>query len=200
MTRRVDLPNPADDITLIVLAGGASTRMGRDKLHLRRGDRTLLQYVVDQLESHSGTPIRIAGPQREEIDGSVVWVGEEPPGGGPVAGIAAAVMGVETHWTVLMAGDAPDGPRAIPALLACAATLDASADGAVLMDAEGHRQPLCAIYRTTGLMQALTRIGDPRGVSMHRLLQELHLLDTPDEVGAAADIDDPADAESAGFS
>lgn len=197
MTRRRTIAEPT--MAIVVLAGGRSHRMGRDKLSLRQGDRTLLQVILDQLAPFSIAPLRLAGPKRDEITGDFMWVGEQPPGGGPVAGIKTALEGVEAEWTVLMAGDAPKGPLAVPALLSHRVRLAAGQDGVIVVDARGKRQPLCAMYRTTSLSLALEQLGEATGASMRQLLENLTLVDLPDTWEAAGDIDTASDAERAGF-
>jgi CTP:molybdopterin cytidylyltransferase MocA len=68
--------------------------------------------------------------------------------------------------------------------------LTASYDGAVLVDSEGRRQPLCAVYRTDALDRA--RPSDPQaahGMSMRRLVERLRLRDVPAAPGEALDVD-----------
>jgi molybdopterin-guanine dinucleotide biosynthesis protein A len=76
----------ATDFSAILLAGGRSTRMGRDKALLDWRGRPLIEHMLDLL--------RIAGA------GHVVTSGDRPgwpgvpdrwPGRGPVAGIASAL-------------------------------------------------------------------------------------------------------------
>lgn len=205
----------------IVLAGGASSRMGTDKLALRRDGVSLRDTVVqatrDQLRALGWEPrLIVVGPERQpDPEGTgrptgVTYRLEDPPGSGPVAALAAAVSdsataasGTPDARVCVLAGDAPLGPDALPLLLT--ALDDASAegrerlDGAVLVDANGRRQPLCAVYRVAALERALAAVGDPVGRGMYEVLDHLVLTDVADTVAAADDIDTPEDAARLGF-
>lgn len=72
---------------LIVLTGGAGHRLGGlDKASIEWGGRTLLDSAI---ASGRGRPVVIAGRHRS-AQGGVISVLEDPPGGGPAAGLAAA--------------------------------------------------------------------------------------------------------------
>ena len=78
----------ATDWSLIVLTGGSGTRLGgADKAQLRVGDRSLLAALLDEVPA--GVPIVVAGPELA-VSRDVRFSPENPAGGGPVAGIAAA--------------------------------------------------------------------------------------------------------------
>ncbi len=142
----------------VILAGGGSRRMGRDKAALRRPDgRSFLEYSLDLLVPLCGRVI-VAGrdPDPAIADASTVWLAEDPPRQGPIAGVLAALhyaasqSGVTAALTVAV--DMP-GVRAadIAALLRCYA--DSLGDFAagrarpIAATADGHfAEPLLAIY------------------------------------------------------
>ncbi len=105
------------EITAVVLAAGASTRMGRAKLHLPWGDTTILGRVLAIL--------REAGVDRLVV---VVRPGDETAV--HTAGAAGADIARVTRAATAGAGDAGDCPtpslQAALALLADAATAIAS--------------------------------------------------------------------------
>jgi molybdopterin-guanine dinucleotide biosynthesis protein A len=59
--------NPTAPFTGIVLAGGRSTRMGRDKASIDLGGRTLLARAVETIRRAGGTPI-VVSPPRPDLD------------------------------------------------------------------------------------------------------------------------------------
>lgn len=171
----------------VVLAGGAAARLGgADKPGLVVGGRTLLERVLAACAG-AGTTV-VVGPARPTGRGDVCWAREDPPGGGPVAALAAGLAAVTAERTVLLAADLPflDG-RTLDRLLA--ALDDPGRDAAVLVDADGRDQPLTGAYRTAALRAALARLGDPAGRPLRRLLAPLRIVRLADPGGAALDCD-----------
>jgi CTP:molybdopterin cytidylyltransferase MocA len=63
-------------------------------------------------------------------------------------------------------------------------------DGALLVDGDGRRQPLCAVYRTDALDRARpTNPEGEHGLSMHRLIDGLRLCEVPAAPGESVDVD-----------
>ena len=180
--------------TLIILAGGQSRRMGRDKAHLPTGAGTLLERIVERLSPVVDQVIVAGGPQLS-ID-EVRWVPDARPGAGPLAGMAAglAAMSGELGWTV--ACDLPDVEPGIGELLfAAAPDVDA-----VVPRLDARPECLCAVYRAglAGRILTMLDAGERRvtalldglrvryvdAVDLRRVDPELHSfrnLNTPDE-------------------
>ncbi len=202
-------PPHAHALAAIVLAGGTSTRMGSDKLILQRSGRSVLGTVVDEVRRYAQVVI-VVGHIRDEIE-NVEWARENPPGGGPLAGLDAGLTAVRAHESAsqtfplvaLLAGDAPRGPRALPELRACAA--QEAFDGALLVDDTGRDHPLCAVYNVEALTRVLRTLGAIHGGSIHggsmrSLTDHLHLTRVTDRWDATADLDTPQDALREGYS
>lgn len=191
-------------LAAIILAGGTSKRMGTDKLSMRREGRSVLQTVIDEARPHAET-VMVVGHIRDEIE-NVAWTMEDPPGGGPLAGLHAALTTLRSSgfapghgsWIALLAGDAPRGPRAIPDLL-IAATREAH-QGALVVDATGRDHPLCAVYDVAATTTALANARSINGGSMRSLTEDLTMARIADRWDASADLDTPADAQREGFS
>lgn len=84
------------DITPIILAAGASTRMGRPKPLLEFDGKTCLELALDSVRG-LGTPIVVLGPAREEIQarvplGSVQIALNEDPESGQTASLKAGLQ------------------------------------------------------------------------------------------------------------
>ena len=177
----------------IVLAGGRSSRAGSDKLGWTRDERTLLQHALDAVATASH--VFVVGPvPAEAYDPRLTWRREDPPFGGPVAGIAAGLGEVAEELTVVLAGDQPAAAPAIPALLE---RLCAGGDGVVLVDGEGVRQPLLAAYRTTWLRGQVREAA--AGASVRSLLVGASIAEVPDVWGASADVDTEQHGRALGF-
>lgn len=151
---------------VIVLAGGRGTRLGGvDKASVTLGGERLIDRLLRQLPY--GAPTAVVSPYHLGMP----QVCESPLFGGPVAGIAAghsALHGSGTDTTAILAVDAPDSPRMLPALER--ARVRAGSDVAVAT-LDGRVQPLCALWRTEALTHALTELGDPDNQSAMRLLR-----------------------------
>jgi molybdopterin-guanine dinucleotide biosynthesis protein A len=184
---------PPAPFAAVVLAGGAATRLsGRDKALLEIAGRSLLDRALDAVAAATETVV--VGPRRLTEGGPVRWTREQPAGGGPAAGLLAGLSAL-TGSPLLVAVLAVDMPGvgATTFERLVAALGDApSADGAVLVDDEGRRQPLCAAYRTATLV-GRARTLDPHGLPMHRLLAGLALLEVPASGDEARDVDTWAD-------
>ena len=179
----------------VVLAGGAARRLGgADKPGLRVGGTPLLDRVLDAC-AQAGTTV-VVGPERA-TSRPVRWVREQPPGGGPVAAVAAGLPHVGAELVLLLAADLPFFDEAAVAALLAAASTQPAAAAVVLVDADGRDQPLAALYRSAPLRAALAQLPDPAGLPLRRLLGGLptHRLADPD--GASADCDTWDDLEQA---
>lgn len=185
-------------LAAIIVAGGESRRFGSDKLALVDSTgQTLLDRVVCAAAALA-EPVIVVGPQRP-VGVHVCWAREDPPGGGPAAAVVAGLRLVppDCERVAVLAGDSPQGPRAIEALdLACVGA------AATLIDAGGREQPITAVYDVAALRAVVEQYGDATGMSVRVFLDDLRpqgVTGVADTVGAADDVDRPADAERLGF-
>lgn len=175
----------------IVLAGGRATRLGgADKASVLVGGRALLDRVLDALAG--AETVVVVGPERASPR-AVKWVLEHPPGGGPVAAIAAALPLVSSETVAVVATDLPFLEASHVAALSASVQ---GHDGAIVIDAEGRIQPLAGVYRTSALRAAVARLGEVSGASVHSLTRSLDLARV-EEDRAAIDCDTPEDVAGA---
>lgn len=175
------------DFAGIVLAGGAARRLsGVDKPMLVVRGKPLLRHAIDALAG--ARQIVVAGPERAGITG-VRWVREQPPGGGPVAGLAAALAVVgEPDLVAVLAGDlAAVTTSTVDRLRAGLG----AADGAVLVDAGGEPQWLLGVWRTDRLRAVLPV--EPAGSGLRKVFRPLTIARVPEVAGESADVDTPED-------
>ncbi|MBI1351897.1 MAG: NTP transferase domain-containing protein [Actinomycetales bacterium] len=178
----------------IVLTGGTAVRLGGiDKATIQLGPKTALEHLLTSLPAQ--VPVVIAGPPTP-TPRDVLFAAEDPPQGGPVAGLAAASAAVSTSVTAIVAVDMPwAGP-----LLARLVDELADADVIVPVDADDRRQYLCCAWRTASLRSALNRIGNPRDASMRSLFGGCAVREWPvpgEWTRALGDIDDDASLAAA---
>lgn len=133
-------PRPLFPVTGIVLAGGKSRRMGRDKAELPWGEGTLLTAIVDKLALVCDEII-IVGPQRN-LARSVRWTEDRYSGKGPLAGLQAGLLEASFDSALVLACDMPDIPvRVLQELI----RLAPGADMVIPIHSE-RLEPLCAWY------------------------------------------------------
>lgn len=159
---------------LLVLAGGGGTRLGGvDKAGVLVAGRTLLERVLVA----GGAARRTVAVGAVRVPDGVLQTLEDPPGGGPVAGIGAglAVLAGDppVPWTVVVAVDQPEAALAVGELLAGAATAGPEVDLVCPHDETGHPQWLLAAYRTSSLRAALEPLGSGHGIAVRRLVSGL---------------------------
>jgi len=177
------------EVTVVVLAGGTSRRFGSDKLAAMLRGSTVLDTVVASLPPH--WPVVVVGPPRD-CGRPVAWTREEPPGGGPLAGVAAGVALVATDLVVVVAGDMPYAGPALVALAAALRTAPPEVDAVVATDDEGVANPLLAAYRVAAVRG---QVPSPAHGRPARLLLGLAHVELAVSGPATRDVDTPADLE-----
>ncbi|MFN6568278.1 molybdenum cofactor guanylyltransferase [Dendronalium sp. ChiSLP03b] len=167
------------ELSVIVLAGGKSSRMGRDKALLPIKGVTLLQRVCNIAESCANT-VYVVTPWPEryqhlllphcEFIKEVSLVNEKvriqentensvtpltSTTNGPLVGFAQGLAKVETEWVLLLACDLPR--LQVEVLQAWAAGLGNVEDEAIAALAHHPKgwEPLCGFYRRRCLPQLL---------------------------------------------
>jgi molybdopterin-guanine dinucleotide biosynthesis protein A len=181
----------ATPVTAVVLCGGSGRRFGGDKTRADLGGRTVLDRLLDDLPE--GWPVLCVG-ERRPTRRDVAWLRESPPGGGPAAGLAAALPQVTSPVVVVLGGDMPYAASAAPALVRRLFD-DPGADVVAARDGDGRTQPLLAAYRVDALRRALPEVTS--GVPLMRLLDGLRVHAVPVDEGTTLDVDTPEDLDRA---
>ncbi|HEY7294732.1 MAG TPA: molybdenum cofactor guanylyltransferase [Dehalococcoidia bacterium] len=141
MPADVDVP-ATGPVAAAVLAGGRSSRFGRDKALLEIGGETLLQRTVATLQAAVGDVLIVGPPERAEQAPGFAVVQDELPGIGPLGGIYTALRARPGRSVVTVAVDMP---FLNAALLRHLVALASDAD-VVLPIVDGRGQQLHAVY------------------------------------------------------
>ena len=169
-------------IETILLAGGRGERMGGvDKASVRLNGRRLIDHLLPALPG----PVIVVSPHDLPLPDAARRVTEDPPYGGPVAGVAAAAPLIRSDLVAVLSVDAPDSPALLPALVD-ALTAAPDAGVAVTRAADGRVQPLCAVWRRDALLAALATLESTRDIAAKRLLAAATVVEVP---GAGLDTD-----------
>ena len=199
----------APTVDLLVLAGGRGSRLGGAlKPAVDVAGRTLLARVLDARVLVRRTVVvapdaarPAAGPadtpaSRDTPGNPLIWALEDPPFGGPVAGIAAGLAALAADppadWILLLACDLPWAADAARHLLTHLAdpTLPPTLDGIYLVDDTGRDQWLVGLYRAGALRAGSERLGPAvHGASVRQLLAGRDLHGLPDPSGSGVDVD-----------
>lgn len=174
----------------VILTGGTAARMdGIDKASIEVGGVTLLERAL--AATVNALEVVVVGPQ-VPTSRPVTWTREDPASGGPGAGILAGLDRFLRMPDLLcvLAVDMPRVNAGTVARLTRAAEEDSTVDGAVLVDGDGHRQVLAAVYRTSPLAAARPENREhEHGLSVRRLVGRLRLAEVPVVGDEAQDID-----------
>jgi molybdenum cofactor guanylyltransferase len=138
-----------------VLAGGQSSRMGRDKALLRLADRPLVVWALDALRG-ARLSARIAGA-RVELSTFAPVIEDDAADLGPLAGICSALDAATAEWTVFVPVDLPFLPSSLIEFLVEHARVTGRA--VTVASVNGFAQTFPAVVRTdaaAGLAGELT--------------------------------------------
>lgn len=172
-------------VDAVLLAGGRGSRVdGAVKPLFQVGGSTLLRAAIDAVRARGAARIVVAAPVLDEAL-AVRWVREDPPFGGPVAGIVAALEEVDADELYVLACDLA-APAA--ALRRLPDALPPGVDGVCLDD--GRRQWLIGRYRTAALRAAASALPSRgRHASMRALLGGLEIAPVAAEATETHDVD-----------
>jgi molybdenum cofactor guanylyltransferase len=176
---------PPEGVSGIVLAGGASSRFGSDKLNATIDGQTLLERAVAAVAAVSSEVVVVVAPgdDRPLPGADLVPVpvrrAEDPEThGGPLVGLVAGLEAAREPIAVVVGGDMPalsvDVLRTLSTALGPA---DRGHDAAVLVRS-GVFRPLPAAVRNGAATQAARRIlgdGERSLVALMRELRTRHL-------------------------
>lgn len=140
-----------------ILAGGESSRMGRDKALLELDGMPLIVRAARLLETVVGAPT-VVGYREEFRALGLRTIADDAPGAGPLGGIATALRAAQAPWSLIVACDLPYLTQAWLEFLARRA-VESRADIVMPMNQRGA-EPLCAVYNKSAeriIREALAR-------------------------------------------
>ncbi len=132
-----------EPFTTLVLAGGASSRMGTPKALLRFGHETAIERVVRRLAAVSCEVVIVSGAHLSLPEVATRVVHDPEPLLGPLAAIRNGLRAAASDLCFVCGCDQPLIVPEVAVLLAARA---AGAPGAVAIW-NGYREPLVAAYR-----------------------------------------------------
>ncbi len=162
----IDIHSPQSDVTGVILTGGKSTRMGRDKAALSIHGQPLFERVHQAL-AQVCTQLQIAGKRPDTAPADLPCFADTYPGSS-LGGLHNALVNAATEWVLVLPCDLPcPSPQLLQTLLA-------QRDGvqAVIPRTRYGVEPLIACYHREILPQIETRLQK----------NQLRLIDLPDNM------------------
>lgn len=155
-----------EDATGVVLAGGASRRMGQDKAALVLAGETLLARVVGRLAGATREVLVVGPPERAQLVPGVRVIPDMRPGLGPLGGIYSALLAAGTPRAFVVACDMPFVRPALVRYL-----LDLARDYDIVVPRTGRgTEQLHAVYGRACL-PAVAALLDARELAVAHLYQ-----------------------------
>jgi molybdopterin-guanine dinucleotide biosynthesis protein A len=149
------------DVGGYVLAGGASSRMGRDKGLLPVDGETLIERAMRLVGSVAST-VKLVG-DHSHLSKFASVVADTYKGCGPLGGIHAALTDTTAEWNVMFAVDQVTASVDLLRYLVSRAEAAGNECLVVAAEAGGRLQPLCGLYRKGFVALAEEALGqDPR--------------------------------------
>ncbi len=153
---------------LAILAGGASTRMGRDKAGLEVAGTTLLDRLIAlgrALDAEVLVVGRAAAPHQQQA--GVRFIPDEQPGQGPLGGLVAALA--HAPLVAAIACDLPGLDEAALRWLFALTAMRGEADGVATITDSGL-EPLFSLYAARCLTAARARLASGQR-ALHRFIE-----------------------------
>jgi len=134
-------------VSAIILAGGRSLRMGRNKALLEIDSKSIIERQIEELQKGFDSVKIVCNQPEQYSELGVSLVQDEFPGCGPLAGIHAGLKSTGADAVFVVPCDMPFvtadlGLQLLERL--------GEADGVVLTY-QGKIEPLCAVYRKSCL-------------------------------------------------
>jgi molybdopterin-guanine dinucleotide biosynthesis protein A len=178
------------EATGFVLAGGGSTRMGRDKALLPYRGTTLLEHIASIVRQAAGTATIIGDPDRYRDVGFPVCP-DQIPHCGPLGGIYTALSVTASDWNLVVACDMP--MLSAPVLRRLIEHSVQSPGVCIVgVGPGGEPHPLCAVYHRRCLPQLKQAIRDKR-FRMRELLAELNAGQVALDATVLANVNTPGE-------
>jgi molybdopterin-guanine dinucleotide biosynthesis protein A len=133
-----------------VLAGGASSRMGRNKAFLTLGGRALIEIAAAAVREAAGS-VTIVGPPEVYQELGIGIIPDGRANAGPLAGIETALKHAAAEWSLIVACDMPRLDAVTLRRIIDEARANPFAGCVLPESAAGRVEPLCAMYHKRSL-------------------------------------------------
>ncbi|HEX5706639.1 MAG TPA: molybdenum cofactor guanylyltransferase [Pyrinomonadaceae bacterium] len=140
-----------------ILAGGASSRMGADKAHLRLGGLTLVERAARALNAVA-SEVRVVSSKPDASAWELPVVADVYERAGALGGLHAALAHARAEWIAVAPCDLPFLTGELFSRLVSHASEEF--DAVVPVQEDGRVQPLCALYARRACLDVAARLLD----------------------------------------
>lgn len=164
-------------ISALVVSGGKSERMGRDKMFLQIDGRTFIEIAVDAAGEFAGEIIIVVGSKEQMEDVKALGIGgagiiaDIKEGQGPVMGVLTGLHAAKGEWAAVMPVDAPMMKAEVFKHM-----IDERGgyDAVVPIDGE-HLEPMYGVYNKDKMIEACTSALEVESekASLHNIVRGL---------------------------
>ena len=175
------LPMTNDKIAVLVLAGGKSSRMGRDKALLEIEGKSLLQRACEVAVSlTSEVYVLTSWPDRyrSTLTKECQFLVEYNPGSGPLVALTQGLTEIAAEWILLLACDLPLLEAQIIQNWANQLTTVPISTLAIVPYQNSRWEPLCGFYHRQSLSSLQTFI-ESGGSSFQVWLSQIAAIPLP---------------------
>lgn len=178
---------------VVILAGGQSRRMGRDKSQLKIDGVRFLDKLAEELRGFGELIISVDDKKRHP-QVCYPMVDDRYPGCGPMSGLFSALWECTSDALIVVPCDVPLFSQRIAKGL-CAA-LEKETDAVIVQTKDGRIHPLCGIYRKRCIKE-IERCLNSQNYKIQNMLKGLRikLYEAGEESWRLANVNTPEEFE-----
>lgn len=162
------LANSSKNITAIILAGGKSSRMGREKGFVKLNGKPLIEHVIEKVKPLTDSVIIITNQSGYRRFGFACFP-DIIKNCGPIGGIFTGLHHTTTKKNLVLSCDIPLIPETFLNYL----VEQTGNEDALVPWHDGKTEPLCAVYGQT-CKKTLKKLIDQRQFKLQKALKKMN--------------------------
>ncbi len=163
-------------LSVVIQAGGRSSRMGQDKAFVKLGGKALIELVLERVSGIGDETLVTTNDPTRFARFGIRTVQDDMPGAGALHGLRTALASARHEHVLLVACDMPFLQRALLDYI-----LSLAGEGDVVVPVPGGRhEPLLALYRREVCLSAVDRVleaGERRMISFYPAVRVVEIDD-----------------------
>jgi len=161
-----------NDLTIAIIAGGKSRRLGQDKAMIQFRGRSLLEHAINIAQTLVPTALIIVGQESNYRSNEVTYIQDIIRNYGPIGGVYTALQKVTTRFIATLPCDIPLLPVKVYEIL----LQFKNDDHPVVARSHTGLEPLIALWPQTALGE-IERAIQQQNFTLYRLLARLGAIE-----------------------